>query len=374
MIVVFVYDHDARQKRTAISALEHGMGLTADAGYILQFYDNRQDLLEAIAENPRHDALAFIDLQQHERDDTSYSGHRLIDTIRRHPQLWHCRPFAFTAYAFPDVIDLVKRHGGYGIVSKHWLNRATSRDAAELRTELCDILDHPARPATDQAGFLVRGRLAPTAGTDDEDVAILEVFRDTPSWTSEPAFWACIRHLAIDHVGPRAAAHWLHAAFPEVTARAYEKRIEGLASALAPQFRVPVPSLHRAARRLLELVPQRRAAPDEIVSLKHLGRIEGMAGLLFADDDDADQDPTGMLAQSWVDDDAIAALRDILEVLPGLPGNAQQHRHAHALEQTLTSMHPESDGRALYPPLIRAVNGILDAYAALEQRADARDQ
>ncbi len=346
------------------AALSGGLGLSADRRYEVRFFSRRGALLEAIAEDTRP-ALAFIDLQREESVDTAYAGHRLIETIRRHPRLAHCRPLAYTAYAYGDVVALVHKHGGYGLVSRYWNDKARRSDLELLRDQLDELLNVPERAPADQDDFLLRTGV-PSADplSTLEESATSEVFTKDNKWFLEPSFWALMRHLAHPHVGQTAAIAWVQAEFQAMSVSGYEKRVERLTGTLASEFQIPSPDLRKAALRLLELVPHRRAAPDEQVSLKHLARVRGLHPVLPPG---GTEDPTGLLAESWLDEEAITVLRQVIDQIPLVPTNHDQHLHTAALEKTLRSLDPASEGQSLVPPLIRAVNGILDTFHERER-------
>ena len=109
---VLVYDEDDADVRTALRQLKlHGVESVGRFG-------NRIDLFEAIAASTEP-LVALIDLQSDDKLDNNFSGHRVIETIRRHPVLARrCRPVAYTVHARRDVIDLAHRHGALAVIEQ----------------------------------------------------------------------------------------------------------------------------------------------------------------------------------------------------------------------------------------------------------------
>jgi len=198
---ILLYDEDEIDLRTARRQLElHGVE-RAD----IAEHENRIDLLEAI---DRQDEVlvALIDLQSDDRADNSYSGHRIIEAIRRHSRLHaRCRPLAYTQHARPDVIDLARRHGAYALISK--LDLEVKPDSVDLLGFLASQRSSAAREPdpddSDPHAFPVfpsteRARERAERYRARETAALESVLIRPPRLVRRPYFWDIVRYLAED--------------------------------------------------------------------------------------------------------------------------------------------------------------------------------
>ncbi|WP_026909790.1 hypothetical protein [Patulibacter minatonensis] len=353
-ITLFSFDEDRGDHAGARALLERRLGCTPDHGFAVLSHSNRIRLFDAIAAQATP-AVALVDLQAEDRLDNEYSGHRVIEIVRRHPELHaSCRPVAFTAFAYPGVVELTRRHGAYGVISKQWA-QTRDVDPGAVREWLRAIAGAPPVPIEETDGFRTLGpRLE--AGTEGEDEVVAWFFRDRPSIVEQPFFWDVVRYLA-DDLDRRSIARWVHADHPGVSEQAVERHLERMGDAVDPRYRTQGLRLEELARDLIAELPHRRAAPTNEVLLRTLHRLQEL-GTMTTD--------YRVVAAGRIDEEALSVTRRVQRALEQVRIQGGQHAHHAALLDVLRRLEPDSGGRVLHAPLIRGVHGVVDTWNAFQ--------
>ncbi|HEY5194265.1 MAG TPA: hypothetical protein VIJ39_10395 [Solirubrobacteraceae bacterium] len=358
---IYLYDEDPSDVRTARRQLsQHGI-----SDELMRVEVNRIALCEAIAQSEGA-LVALIDLQSDDRTDNNYSGHRVIETIRRNPKLARrCRPIAYTVHARPDIIDLARRHGARALISKH-------------------DLDVPAEemPSVNLTAFLAGQRqldVLPLGDTEVEDFTVFPdtrrakerfesqdltmarafdgILHGTPEMVSRPYFWQAIRYLA-EGIDPTSVAHWIHADF-SVPERTVEKKMDDLRGYLEPRYLAHGVAWADFARDLLKAAPQKRLAPSDLDMVRVLQRISALEDLLH--------DPT-IRAESYLDDRALRAIDRVVDPTVGIGrglGHSGDWAHADDVLRRLAVVEPEEKARrVLQIEFVRGVSNMYDTYLA----------
>ena len=283
---IYLYDEDPLGLDFARRQLEM-YGLDAPQ---LRLFSNRIELCEAI--DAAHDTVvALVDLQSDDRADNNYSGHCLIDTIRRHPRLRGlCVPVAYTTHVREDVIALVRSHGASAAISKDDLDvphvelfrEGLLEFLEEQRERLPRTKDFD--PEVDH-GFPI---FPDTARARERDHLEREAVRESVhSLLSRDArilrqqyFWPAMRYFA-DGLDQVSVARWIHFDF-EIPQSTVMKALDDLGQSLAPQYRVPKLAWDKFARDLLAKVRHQRVAlpPSSIEMLRGLPRVSELEGIL----------------------------------------------------------------------------------------------
>jgi CheY-like chemotaxis protein len=364
---IYLYDEDERDVKTARRQLiAHGIGTQNIRQEV-----NRIEIFEAIAA-AEEVVVALIDLQSDDRTDNNYSGHRVIETIRRNPELaTRCQPIAYTVHARTDIIDLAQRHGAKALISKHDLDVPAA--------EMSDV---------DLAGFLEDQRRLPALTLDpDGDLeeaftifpdirraqerfdsqematarALDRVLQGTPRIVSRPYFWQAVRYLA-EGIDSGSVAHWIHADF-RAPSRTVEKDLEDLRGYLEPRYLIHGVKWADFARDLLEAAPQKRLAPSDLEMVRVLQRVSVLEDLLH--------DPE-IRKESYLDDAALLAIDRVVDPLVGIGrqlGRAGEWRHVDDLLKRLATVEPREDARrTLQVDFVRGVSNMYDTYLARQSR------
>lgn len=364
---IYLYDETRRDLGTSLRQLRnHGIGLDE-----IGSYESRLDLF-ADLEGVDRRVVVLIDLQSHDRHDQSYSGHRIIETIRRHPALArNGRPLAYTVHARPDVVALARRHGALALVSKTDLDAPDDEIpnlglAGFLRRMM--NLEREAIPAA-FAVFPDTTRAEARYKRTREDVAQaldrVLVPEATTSETRQPFFWDVIRYLA-DGLEQSSAAYWVSADNPDISPRQVTKSLERLRPIVAHEYRVGAGvDWQTFGADLLELVPQHRSAPTLTRTLRALIRVNEIEDLLTSKD---------LRRRGYLDAHAVAALDRVLAVdpspVPRPRGNEGRWKHTEDLLATLVAVEPASEQRAaLTAAFVRGVNNVYATYVEDRDRA-----
>jgi CheY-like chemotaxis protein len=361
MTWICIYDEDKDDVAASVRQLRfHGIA------EVLR-HVNRIDLFEEIAE--REDPLiALIDLQADDKLDNNFSGHRVIETIRRNPRLAaRCQPVAYTVHARPDVVDLARRHGAVALISKHDLD--VPREQVDLPGFLERLRAQPLAGFGEghENGFEIfpgteRAKLRTEAQETQLDLALDEVLISSDARiVREPYFWQFVRYLA-DGLDVTSVVHWIAVDFG-LTDKAVKKAIEDLRGYLEPQYTVHGVQWNEFARDLLKAAPARRVAPLDEQMLRVLHRISELEAVL--------RDPA-IRRDSHLDADALAAVDLVLDPYKGmrLPGNPGHWQHTDALKARMEDVEPDAVARIrLQANFVRAVNNIYDTYIAARKRA-----
>jgi DNA-binding NarL/FixJ family response regulator len=197
-VTVYVYDESEKGLEHATWLLGLHRVWAPASGMELREHSDRNALLASIAAGPPP-SLALIDLQADERRDQDYSGHRIIETIRYHPDLAsRCQPLAFTVHARDSVVELARTAGAYGLISKEDLELMADRVAElGLAGQLREILASPALDRTVAAPFrLIPGEIGRLEDEDEIDARVRRRFRIEPGAYAKRYFWDLVRYLA----------------------------------------------------------------------------------------------------------------------------------------------------------------------------------
>jgi CheY-like chemotaxis protein len=362
---ILLYDEDeADIYRSFLQLRDHQIATDA-----ISMHGSRLELFEVIARS-EVPIIALVDLQADERNDQNYSGHRIIETICRHPTLEaRCRPLAFTVHARPDIVRLALSHGAHAVVSKTDLDVPDDQvPVVGFEHFLHQVLnDHEKDgqrrvfPSTDQ----VRERQA-----RDEARATLALERllvcSSNGIIAKPFFWDMVRYLA-SGLEPASTAHWVEADNPVVSARTVIKTLEDLKPLVAYEYRTGSNvEWKQFASDLLELLPQYRPAPSLSDALRVLPRISELGNLLV--DKELQQ-------KGYLDTAASEALNLVLdrEALPRRRGHEGRWKHIEELQGTLREIEPNNAHRAALTAAF--TRGVYNVYATyLELRTQARER
>lgn len=365
---IFVHDENQGDLATSVRQLrDHGIGSDQ-----LTTFPSRLDLLAGVAEAGRR-VVVLVDLQADDRHDQNYSGHRIIETIRRHQNLApYGRPLAYTVHARPDVIALAQRHGALGLISK------TDLDVPDDQISTVGFVQHLEaardRAASESASafsvFPDTERAAARYARTEETVRRgLEHVLSREATSAEPArpfFWDLIGYLA-EGLEPVSAAHWIAADSPAVTPEQVTKSLERLKPAVAAEFRAGSNvDWASFARELLEVVPHHRSAPTVKRALRTLVRVHEIEDLLTERD---------LRRRGFLDAEAADALDLVLTgddvSVPQRTGHEGRWKHTNDLLATIAAIEPTPAGQArLTAAFVRGVNNIYATY--LEDRATER--
>ncbi|MGH2911814.1 MAG: hypothetical protein ACRDJ3_04990, partial [Solirubrobacteraceae bacterium] len=367
---IYLYDEDPRDLELACRQLEM-YGLAAPQ---LRLFSNRIDLFEAI-DAAEHTVVALVDLQSDDRTDNNYSGHRVIDTIRRHPLLRRrCVPIAYTVHVREDVVTLARAHGASGLISKVDLDVP---DVERFREGLLDFLEEQrgrlpesedCDPQLDY-GFAIfpdieRARERTYLEQEKVRESVHSLLRRDAKILRQPYFWSAVRYFAID-LDQASVAHWVHVDFqiPESTVT---KALDDLGQSLAPQYRVHKLAWKEFARDLLAIAPHERVAlhPGSIEMVRGLQRVSELEGIL--------RDPFIRRA-SYLDDAALQAIDLVVDPITGVghtSGHVGAWKHADHLIERLCDLEPDEHARmALRADFVRAVSNMYDTYLASRARS-----
>ena len=232
MDTVYLYDpdpHDLGERERVVRAQLTGSALD---DWAIRAIPSRNALLLAL----RDDALAgrgsvaFIDLREDDLD-ISYQGYRIVDTIRRHPDISiSSRPLVWTSYATRAVVDQCNAVGAFGVVSDSWILNTPGAPLSEIvRWAFAQ------RPVHRRFGNPFR--TYHRAGTDPEaeektrDARFREWFRLPCS----PEYYALLWGIAHE-VDKTYLMHYLADRLVVTSPKAAEKRIEQLRAAMHARF------------------------------------------------------------------------------------------------------------------------------------------
>jgi DNA-binding NarL/FixJ family response regulator len=359
--IVHVFDESEKGLEYAVWLLGVHRLWTRGSGLELREHGDRNSLLASIAAEPGP-SLALIDLQADERLDQDYSGHRIIETIRYHPELAsRCRPLAFTVHARESVVELARAAGAYGLISKEDLELPEDRVAElDLAGQLRDILAAPALDRTVVAPFrLIPGEVGRVEDEDEIDARVRRYFRADPGAHSKRYFWDLVRYLA-DGIDKASIAHWIAEDY-DVSERAVMHDIEEMGRFASTRYRTRGPQLTELSRDLLVDCPSKRRPPTPDVTIRMLHRLAEVRHLAH--------DPEVVKA-SWIDAEALQAVRRLSRVLAQreqtLPARIGQWAYTDQLREDLAHLEPEPPARErLQAALIRGVNALYDASLGL---------
>ncbi|HEX4836934.1 MAG TPA: hypothetical protein VFV03_00185 [Solirubrobacteraceae bacterium] len=366
---IHLYDEDELDLKTARRQLQkHGI---ADPVTPVDSHVNRIDLFETIASS-REALVALIDLQSDERTDNSYSGYRVIETIRRHPLLAaRCRPLAYTVHAREDVIELARKHGALALISKHDLDVPIDEVARvnllgyleEQRLLVPSPFGERAAPEGKLPVFPDSARARERFALQDRQLqsALRSVCSGTPRIATRPYFWQTVRSLA-EGIDLTSTAHWIQADF-DVPARTVENDLDDLRRLLEPRYLGHGPAWVEFARDLLMAAPQRRRAPSDTDMVRCLQRLSEVEPLL----QDAE-----IRKASYLDEAALRAIdRVVLAANGGRPGlgHVGDWVHTDHLLARLAAVEPDENARkALQVDFVRGVSNMYDTYMAQTSR------
>jgi hypothetical protein len=370
---IYLYDEDASDLRTAERQLSrYGIDQT-----LMRSFCNRIDLFEAI-DARESVAVALIDLQSDERSDSNYSGHRLIETIRRHDRLRErCAPIAYTVHVRDDVVALACGRGACGLISKTDLDAPAAERAG---VDLIGFLDElRRRPLPHYAGAadctaerfprfpagvqLAKERLQAQQARLLADIE--SVLASIPRIVRRPYFWQAIRYFA-DGTDPASVARWIVADYDAAKQRTVELELDALRNSLAPRYTVHGADMKAFARDLLKRAPHKRRAltPDDMDSLRVLQRVSVLGDVLRSSD---------LRAESYLDGAALSAVDRVVDPLTGVerpPGKVGASRYTEDLLERLSRIEPDEQMRKrLQVELVRGVTNMYDTYLAHEARA-----
>jgi CheY-like chemotaxis protein len=365
LIWVFPYDENLQDLDATCRQLEvYGFGPSERRPF-----SNRIELFEAI-EGTQHTVVALIDLQSDERTDNNYSGHRVIDTIRRHPQLRErCVPIAYTAHPREDVIALARDHGASALISKIDLDVA---DIEPLREPLREFLEHQ-RDLLPRAGSFDPGAVHGFPVFPDIERArerihmerenmreiVDSLLRRDAKILRQPYFWPVVRYFARG-LDQASVARWINFDW-EVPLGTVTKALDDLGQSLAPQYRIPNLAWQQFACDLLARVPHQRLAlhPSSIELIRGLPPVGELEGIL--------RDPA-LRRASYLDDAALQAIDLVVDPLMGVgatSGHVGAWKQADELMERLCDLEPDEHARmALRVDFVRAVSNMYDTYLA----------
>ena len=287
--VVFLHDPDREMLHNHSVRLLRDVHGIESVGLELRAFENRNELLAEIA-GERRPSLALVDLQQDDRRDLNYRGHRIIETIRYHERLWRdCRPLAFSVHSRTNVLRLVEDHGAYGFIARNVLDTATDVGfAGQLRAQLLRPASGARREA--ECHVLPHGYVLGDLHVDDRCVVeeIGRVFHRTRDFNKNQ--WMVLRYAA-ENVGPNAIATFIHEEFGIDGSGP----VEYLQDKLKLRYRTAGrPDLRAAALDLFQRLPHKRHVPDDGLSLKLLPRLR-----------DLQDQPIGLLMKAgYLDEEA----------------------------------------------------------------------
>jgi DNA-binding transcriptional regulator YdaS (Cro superfamily) len=331
----------------------------------MRTFTRRVELFQVIAERDPSDgpAVALVDLEAEPRDP-SYSGHRVIETIRRHPTLRsRCRPLAYTAHARPDVVDLACEHLAITVVSKTGLDRAEV-DPEDVRRFLMAVRDdqYLTENERDDAPRVFPTPLERPArdyGTEAQLTRalarVLSVPPENCRVAKEPYFWTMMRYLAYG-LEPASVAQFIETD-RQGKARSVRNALERLAKEVEFEY------IHgdkvdwtRFAGDLLGMVPQFRGVPTPVETLRLLVRVNRIEPLLT---------DKRLRQLSYVDPEALAALDRVLDAraIPPRQGNTGRWKLVEQMTHALEALEPALADRArLQAAFTRGVHGIYETY------------
>jgi len=368
---VYLYDEDDGDRLAAERQLaRYGVDES-----LLRSFSNRIDLLQAIDALDRV-AVALVDLQSDERSGSNYSGHRIVETIRRHPRLRErCVPLVYTVHVREDVVELACEHGACGLISKTDLDVPAAERA---RIDLVGFLEElRRRPPSHYAGAAdytaeqfpcfpdvqrARERLRAQEARLRADLG--SVLDDIPRIMRRPYFWPAIRYFA-EGTDPASVARWIAEDYGAAK-RTVELELDSLRDHLAPRYKVRGADMAGFARDLLERAPHKRRAlaPDDLDSVRVLQRLSALEGVLRS---------RSLRAESYLDEAALRAIDRVVDPLVGvrrLAGKVGASHYANDLLLRLSRIEPDEQARKrLRVELVRGVTNMYDTYLAHEARS-----
>jgi CheY-like chemotaxis protein len=366
---IYLYDEDPRDLELACRQLEM-YGLSAPQ---LRLFSNRIELFEAI-DSADHTIVALVDLQSDDRTDNNYSGHRVIDTIRRHPRLRErCVAIAYTVHVREDVVTLARAHGASGLISKVDLDVP---DVERFREGLLDFLEEQRSRLPEPEDFdpevdygfpifpdIERARERAHLERETVRESVHSLLRRDPKILRQPYFWPAVRYFA-SGLDQASVAHWIHVDF-QVPESTVTKALDDLGQSLAPQYRVHKLAWKEFAGDLLAIVPHERVAldPSSIEMVRGLQRVSELEGIL--------RDPVIRRA-SYLDDAALQAIDLVVDPIAGVghtSGHVGAWKHADHLIERLCDLEPDEHARmALRADFVRGVSNMYDTYLASQTR------
>jgi len=340
----------------------------------MRSFGHRVELFQAIAEREPSEgpAVALVDLEA-ERRDPGYSGHRVIETISRHPTLRsRCRALAYTAHARPDVVDLACEHLAITVVSKTGLDRSDI-DPEDVRRFLMAVRDdhHPSVNEGEGAPCVFPAPLARAArdyGTHAQVTRalgrVLSVPPEMCRVVIEPYFWTMMRYLAYG-LEPGSVGQFIETD-GQGKARSVRNALEQLAQDVEFEYiQGDKVDWTRFAGDLLGMVPQFRGVPTPAEALRLLVRVHKIEPLLT---------DKRLRQLSYVDPEALAALDRVLDAgaIPPRQGHTGRWKVVEQMTDALEALEPALADRArLQAAFTRGVHGIYETY--LETRRTAAD-
>jgi hypothetical protein len=349
---LLLYDEDRDELRHSIILLNHNGIERRD----VTIFGNRLTLFKHIM-GACDRCVALIDLQADDRSDYTYSGHRVIETIARHPELSaRCAPAAFTAHSRPDVVELARRHRAIALLSKNDLDRHLPVGGESFPKFITRLREGPT------AGFeIFPATVAPPAVTASLDVlsAFVNVHVEEVVIARKPYFWHVMRYLA-DDVDKASIGRWIEAEFDGARRRTVINQIGELGNQMLPRYRRrSLPALTDFAQDVLELAPQQRVAPSDTEMLRLLP--------YFSVGDEVLGDRS-LRKISFIDAEAAEALDRVVSRFPALgkrEGRDGIWRHTEDIEAALRLVEPDSTKRIPFRlAFIRGVNGMYDTDMA----------
>jgi CheY-like chemotaxis protein len=364
---IYLYDEDAGETRTSRrQLLKHEIADTS-----LSSFGNRIALFDAIAAN-QEVVVALIDLQSDDRTDNNYSGHRVIETIRRNPALAvRCRPIAYTVHARDDIIEMAREHGARALISKDDLEvPAAEISEVNLAGFLAEQRRLEASPlGQDAAGedsfSVFPGAQRATEHWKNQELelarALEGVMQGSPRIVRRPYFWHVVRYLA-EGIGSSSVADWIHTDFL-ASARTVKNDLDELRGYLEPRYLVHGVAWAEFARDLLEAAPQKRRAPTDLEMVRVLQRIGALQDILH--------DPE-IREKSYLDTAALVAIDRVVDPRVGIGrrlGNSGDRHHVEDVLARLAAVEPEEGARrTLQVDFVRAVSNMYDTYMAAQPR------
>lgn len=354
--VIFVHDRDPDLLFNHCVPLLTGRYALEEHGFEVRANPNRNAFLAEIAAE-RRQSVALVDLQLDDRRDHNYSGHRIIETIRRHRLLSHaCRPLAFTVHAYPRIVTLVEQHGAWGLLARAPLD---GMQPADLAGQLHSLLRKPTVGAEAVIpmsilphGFEVREVLQDQRHLIDAIGKVFSRKRDL-----NPKQWMVLRYVA-DKLEDTAIDRFIHEEFGVSGG----KIVEELKGKLRLEYKQYGPDLRQAAQDLFLQFPHKRPVPTDALSLRLLQHLDELQK----------RDLSRLRREGYLDDAAWQTLDEVLFRLDfdKLGNNAGQHLRVQAVEDVLDDLvagaepHAEAQRRRRQAELIRAVNNLVDTDAA----------